>query len=246
MAARSRPSGTIPTIYWNSAAPEGGLLLAAVILLAGVAVITLLALFGINVDLALAALLAGEASPRFPAANNALAVALRDRGWVANLVLAICAVLVIARYLPKRVPSLPLRTFIYLGAAYLLGPGLLVNSILKSHWGRPRPAQLMDFGGSLPFVNWWDWGGACPGNCSFISGEAASAAWLFGPAMFVPSRWRPVAMLAAAAFYVLTSALRMAAGGHFLSDVMIAGLSSILILLALRPLFYPDGLPVTA
>jgi len=28
-----------------------------------------------------------------------------------------------------------------------LGPGLLVNTVLKDHWGRARPSQVTEFGG---------------------------------------------------------------------------------------------------
>jgi lipid A 4'-phosphatase len=217
----------------------GGLRIAAYVLLAIVALVTAITLIGPNIDLALARLFAAPGPTRFPAAGNSIVGALRDRGMVASVVCAGCVVLALLRYLPA-------RTAAYLTTAYLLGPGLLVNVILKSHWGRPRPAEVIEFGGALPFVNWWDPGGACPSNCSFISGEAAAAAWLFGPAMLAPRRWRPLTMSLAAAFFVLTSALRLAAGGHFLTDVVIAGLSSVLVLLALRPLFFPKAMRTDA
>lgn len=216
-----------------------GLQIAAYVLLAIVAVVTAITLIGPNIDLAVARLFAAPSAPRFPMAVNAVAASLRDHGMVAGVVCAGCVVLALLRYLPVRVAA-------YLTTAYLLGPGLLVNVILKSHWGRPRPGDVVEFGGTLPFVNWWDPGGACPSNCSFISGEAAAAAWLFGPAMLAPPQWRPLAMSFAAAFFVLTSALRLAAGGHFLTDVVIAGLSSVLVLLALRPLFFPKAMRTDA
>ncbi len=217
----------------------GGLRIAAYVLLAIVAVVTAITVVGPNIDLAVARLFAAPGPTHFPAAGNSVVGALRDRGMVAGVVCAGCVVLALLRYLPA-------RTAAYLTTAYLLGPGLLVNVILKSHWGRPRPAEVIEFGGTLPFVNWWDPGGACPSNCSFISGEAAAAAWLFGPAMLAPPRWRPLTMSLAAAFFVLTSALRLAAGGHFLTDVVIAGLSSVLVLLALRPLFFPKAMRTDA
>jgi lipid A 4'-phosphatase len=224
----------------------GGLRVAAYALLAIVAIVTAITLIGPNIDLAVARLFAAPGPTHFPAAGNSIASALRDRGMVSGIVCAACIVLAIVRFLPGRLPGMSVRAAAYLTTAYLLGPGLLVNAILKSHWGRPRPAEVIQFGGTLPFVNWWDPGGACPSNCSFISGEAAAAAWLFGPAMLAPPRWRPLAMSLAAAFFVLTSALRLAAGGHFLTDVVIAGLSSVLVLLALRPLFFPRAMRTDA
>jgi len=217
----------------------GSLRITACALLVIVLVVTAITLIGPNIDLAVAQVFAAPGPTRFPAASNSIARALRDHGMVASVVCAGCVVLALLRYLPA-------HTAAYLTTAYLLGPGLLVNVILKSHWGRPRPNEVTEFGGTLPFVNWWDPGGACPSNCSFISGEAAAAAWLFGPAMLAPPRWRPLTMSLAAAFFVLTSALRLAAGGHFLTDVVIGGLSSVLVLLALRPLFFPKAMRTDA
>jgi membrane-associated phospholipid phosphatase len=221
------------------AASDRGLRLVAIVLVASIAIVTAITLVGPNIDLALTRLFAAAEAPRFPAGRNALAAALRDRGMVAGIVCAGCVVLALTKYLPWRLPSLSHRAAGYLITAYLLGPGLLVNGILKAYWGRPRPGEVLEFGGSMPFVNWWNPGGACPSNCSFISGEAAAAAWLFGPAMLAPARWRPLAMWLAAAFFVLTAGLRVAAGGHFLTDVLIGGLSSVLVLLALHPVFWP-------
>jgi membrane-associated phospholipid phosphatase len=45
---------------------------------------------------------------------------------------------------------------------------------------------------------------------------------MFGPAMLVPAPWRAVAIGAAAAFTFTMSTLRVAAGGHFFTDVCLA------------------------
>ena len=36
----------------------------------------------------------------------------------------------------------------FLALALLLGPGLVVNTDFKSHYGRPRPRQDLDIGGT--------------------------------------------------------------------------------------------------
>ncbi len=64
----------------------------------------------------------------------------------------------------------------------LIGPVLLVNVILKEHWGRPRPVQTDIFGGALHFVEAGSLAGKCVSNCSFVSGEAASAGLAVLPA----------------------------------------------------------------
>jgi membrane-associated phospholipid phosphatase len=138
--------------------------------------------------------------------------------------------------LPWRLPSLSARTAAFLTLSLMLGPGLLANGILKPHWGRPRPIEVTQFGGNLTFVEWWNPTGACQSNCSFISGEASTAAWMFGPAMLVPEPWRGLAIGAAAVFTIVTSTARMAVGGHFFSDALFGALATILILLAMQKL----------
>jgi membrane-associated PAP2 superfamily phosphatase len=104
----------------------------------------------------------------------------------------------------------------------LLGPGLLVNPVLKDHWGRPRPRQIVQFGGSLQFHHPWERGEANTGK-SFPSGHAASAFYLAMP-FFVLRRRKPhlaMPVYAGAMVYgVLMGVARIAQGGHFASDIL--------------------------
>ncbi len=93
---------------------------------------------------------------------------------------------------------------------------------------------MNELGGSHAYVHWWDRRGTCLNNCSFASGEAAAAAWMFGPAMLAPPHWRAAAMAGAAVFTVTMSALRVAAGGHFVTDVVFGALVSLAVLLAVH------------
>jgi membrane-associated phospholipid phosphatase len=107
---------------------------------------------------------------------------------------------------------------------------VLTNLTFKSYWGRPRPVVVTEFNGPLEFVPWWDPRGACGRNCSFFSGEGATAFWTYAPAALTPPAWRPLAYVAATLFGVTTSVLRMAFGGHFFTDVAAAGLVSFLVI----------------
>jgi lipid A 4'-phosphatase len=113
--------------------------------------------------------------------------------------------------------------------AFLVGPGLVVNVFLKQHWGRPRPGSTDLFGGDLPFVAAGAWSDACPSNCSFVSGEAASAFWLLCLVPLWPAPSRGKAAVAIAAVACVTCGLRVAFGGHYLSDVVLGGLSSLVV-----------------
>jgi membrane-associated phospholipid phosphatase len=132
----------------------------------------------------------------------------------------------------------PARAAVFLTISLLLGPGLLVNVILKDNWSRPRPGNVAELGGAQPYVHWWDRHGTCRNNCSFASGEAAAAAWMFGPAMLAPPHWRAAAMASATAFTVTMSTLRIAAGGHFLTDVLFGALIALVVLLAVYKLVF--------
>ena len=120
------------------------------------------------------------------------------------------------------------RTVVFLALSLALGPTLLVNFGLKEYSGRPRPNQIQEFGGSREFRPWYKFDGACQNNCSFVSGEVSTAAWLVGPASLLPAPWKTPAMAGAVAIAAVTGILRMAFGGHFLSDVIFAILFTLL------------------
>lgn len=111
----------------------------------------------------------------------------------------------------------------------LIGPGLIVNVILKEHWGRPRPVSVTDFGGMMDFVQAGSFAGKCVSNCSFISGEAASAGWLLCLLIFVPQPARTGLFLPVIAISLLTPVMRLAFGGHFLSDIVLGWLMAVIV-----------------
>lgn len=87
----------------------------------------------------------------------------------------------------------------------------------------------MQFGGKHKFVPWWQPGGGCRSNCSFVSGEVSSAFWTLAPAALTPPPWRPLSYAAAIAFGLAVSVTRIIMGGHFLSDAVFAGVFTFLI-----------------
>lgn len=115
----------------------------------------------------------------------------------------------------------------------LVGPILLVNVWLKTFSGRPRPRQTNLFGGALDFVQASSFAGKCVSNCSFISGEAASAGWLLCLIFIIPQPMRALLAPPICAVSLLIPALRVAFGGHYLSDAVLGWLSSPVIFAAL-------------
>jgi lipid A 4'-phosphatase len=130
------------------------------------------------------------------------------------------------------------RAALFLAVTLALGPGVVTNLIFKDHWGRPRPIDVTEFGGSDPFTPWWDPRGPCPNNCSFIAGEPSGAFWTLAPAALAPPQWRPFAYGAALAFGAGIGLLRIAGGAHFFTDVVFAGVFMFLLVWTLHGLIY--------
>jgi lipid A 4'-phosphatase len=191
-------------------------------------------LFGIypELDLKLAALFYDPATRSFQLKFNTLASFARDAAmWIAwGLALPAIGALVAKLTRPERPLMMSGRAIVFLLVTLILSAGVLTNLTFKSYWGRPRPVVVTQFNGDQPFVAWWDPRGACARNCSFFSGEGATAFWTYAPAALTPPAWRPLAYAAATVFGVVTSVLRMAFGGHFFTDVAAAGLVTFLVI----------------
>lgn len=125
---------------------------------------------------------------------------------------------------PRRPGVMSSRSALFLVLSLALGPGLLVNGLLKEGWARPRPGMVTEFGGEYRFMPWWDPRGGCDSNCSFVSGETSSAVWMTAPAMLAPPPWRYAALGAAGLYSLVFAFIRLLAGGHFLSDVIFAAI----------------------
>src|SRR6201747_1512809 len=207
----------------------------------GLALVTGL-VFGIypELDLRLAALFYDAATKSFPLKSNTLAAFARDGAmWIAwGIALPAIGALVIKLARPDRPLKMSGRAIVFLLGTLILSAGILTNLTFKSYWGRPRPVVVTQFNGPQQFVPWWDPRGSCARNCSFFSGEGATAFWTYAPAALTPPAWRPLAYAAATVFGVATSALRMSFGGHFFTDVAIAGLVTFLVIWLIHGYIY--------
>lgn len=140
--------------------------------------------------------------------------------------------------LPRRPMLIEARAAVFLIATLALGPGILTNLLLKDHWGRPRPIDVSEFGGDYRFKPWWDPRGDCPNNCSFIAGEPSGGFWTLAPAALAPPPLEPLAYGTALAFGIGLGELRIAAGAHFFSDVVFAGVLTYLLIWLVHGLIY--------
>jgi len=146
--------------------------------------------------------------------------------WITWLILMVAALgAVWLRLFGRPLWRFDRNALIFLVAALAIGPGIVVNTVLKDHWGRARPNQIEAFGGTKQFTPAPLPADQCTRNCSFVSGHAALGFSLIGFAFLMPvGRWRDRAMIAALSFGALVGFARIASGHHFLSDVVDAGL----------------------
>ena len=113
----------------------------------------------------------------------------------------------------------PAAVLVLIGVA--VGPGLLANALFKDHWHHPRPRDLIEFGGPLHYVPSPLIG--TEGGASFPCGHC-SVGFMFAAGWWIWRRRRPVWAAASLAGGLALGALlgvgRMAAGAHFLSDIV--------------------------
>lgn len=175
---------------------------------------------------------------------------LRTLIWDLTLLMPLLA-LVLLLWARWRGPvlALPARLWGFVLLLYVIGPGILVNGILKAHWGRARPINVMEFGGTAQFTPAWQVTDQCAANCSFVSGEGAGTMAMVisvGLILFLlRGRLPKLAMRLGQAALLMALGFvgwqRVASGGHFLSDVLMSWL-----LIALIAAILARLLPIVA
>jgi lipid A 4'-phosphatase len=119
----------------------------------------------------------------------------------------------------KTIGSLTRKSFLYLLLVLAIGPGLLVNTVLKDNWGRARPDMTREFGGTERFTPAFVLSDACRKNCGFVSGHSAMAFYLMTPGFLFPGFRRRI-FTAGFLYGSSVGLVRIVQGGHFLSDVV--------------------------
>lgn len=156
---------------------------------------------------------------------------LRDQWWQKLLqnglgyFLAASLAVVIACYLRNKILRrshcvVDGRKVAYLLLVVLIGAGLIVNAGFKNNFGRARPRDVAEFGGTREFTPAFVPSQQCDTNCSFSSGDSAGA--FFSLALVMAFRRRRNWMIAAVALGAIVSFGRIAAGAHFFSDTVVS------------------------
>ncbi|MDQ1237958.1 MAG: lipid 4-phosphatase [Thermodesulfobacteriota bacterium] len=142
-------------------------------------------------------------------------------GEVPGILLLVGVLVALAGTLLDRVSFTWKKPCLVVVLTILLGPGLLVNGILKNGWGRPRPADITAFGGTFQYRDAWPPCISCSGK-SFTCGHCAIGfSMSSGAVLFLHNplaAWTVVALGMTYGF--LLGFGRLAQGGHFLTDVI--------------------------
>ena len=161
------------------------------------------------------------------------------RAFLPLLVIFMLFFPVVLNFLPKikkKFPNLIFRTtdifFIWASAAIL---SIVVNNVLKNGLGRSRPNDIVDFGGSGTFSSWIEYSTECASNCSFVSGDASVGFFIASFYYISKRKFYFFASLVVGMFLGLT---RVAAGAHFLSDILMAFIVVNLVLKILHMVYY--------
>lgn len=214
-----------------------------------VALVATAAVFSLwpGLDLAMAGLFYTPGAG-FPLERVPLLVTLRWTIWyLVEIGVALAFLGLILAAFRVRLLGLTWRVWGFATLLFLLGPGILVNGVLKSSWGRARPADVVQFGGAHQFTPALMPAHECASNCSFVSGEGSSSFALAIAALVVIGAvstrlspiWCRVLSVLAVAVALTGASLRVMAGRHFLSDTLFAALFVIAIALVLLRLIRP-------
>lgn len=199
-------------------------------------------LFGLypELDLKIAAYFYDATAKTFPMKASTWAEIARNAAMVVAWMFVLPALISLIVKLIRPVKPLMMsgRAMTFLLVTMLLSAIVLSNVVFKGYWGRPRPVLVTEFHGPLEFKPWWDPRGACPKNCSFFSGEGATAFWTYAPAALAPPAWRPLAYVGATVFGTLTGVWRMWFGGHFFTDVLFSGTLTFIVIWLVYALIY--------
>lgn len=190
--------------------------------LAATAVFGLLFWFVPGIDLAASRLFGGPDG--FPMADNTSWQMIRHALRILTDGTAIAALgFAVLAYTWRNLTPLRPKVLDFWFFAYILVPGLLVNSILKATSGRARPRNIIEFGGDAEFTQAFLWADQCNRNCSFVSGEgSAMAAFGILATLLFWRHLKRIHLILLWALCLFGALLRVAFGGHFLSDVLIA------------------------
>ena len=117
------------------------------------------------------------------------------------------------------------KILLFLTCVMAIGPGLIVNTILKDNWGRPRPRNIVEFGGNYQYEKPLEIDDSSKGK-SFPCGHASMGFYLMSFFFIFRNNKNKLAyvfLIIGIISGCLIGMARIVQGGHFASDVIWAG-----------------------
>ncbi|MDM7457549.1 MAG: phosphatase PAP2 family protein [Tepidimonas sp.] len=139
-------------------------------------------------------------------------------GWLMLLLAAL--VWVVPRW--RRRPAWR-RASCAVWAVALVANGLVIDLLLKEHWGRPRPRSVQAFGGPYAYYAVWEPAPTRIRNGSLPSGHAAAGFTLMAVGALASRRRWHWALGAGMVAGMVIGAARVLQGAHFPTDILVSG-----------------------
>ena len=122
------------------------------------------------------------------------------------------------------------KNILFIWSSLIISIIIIINILLKGLWGRARPNDVLQLGGSDVYSPWYKITDECLNNCSFVSGDASVGFSML--VLFFITR-KTIYCYLAVVLGSLLGLVRIAEGGHFLSDVvfsfLVVAISTILL-----------------
>ena len=106
--------------------------------------------------------------------------------------------------------------FVWISALLI---AVLINFVLKNLWGRARPVDTIIFDGEKIFTPWTFYSTQCLDNCSFVSGDA-SVGFFIACLYYVTNNNK--FLYFSIIVGLIIGVVRIGAGAHFLSDILMS------------------------
>jgi len=142
------------------------------------------------------------------------------------LVIGSALIYLLSFIIPKWKRARPYTLYLILTLA--IGSGFVTHALLKDHWGRPRPKQVIAFDGIQPFRPYYspNFLGQPEPSKSFPCGHCTMGFFFFAIG-FIGRRVQNRKLelfgwIVAIILGTMLSYTRIAMGGHFLSDVLVS------------------------
>jgi len=180
--------------------------------------IGIISFFGI--DIKIQSLLFNNISDPWSYGNFPLWILFYKYGQKIAVIIGVLSLVIflLSLFIKKMNPARNKALFLIL--VIIVAPGIIVQT-LKVTWGRPRPCEIINYGGTLEFKTPFEPNFALAGNTntgnSFPSGHAAVGFYTLALYFVFKKRWILVLTIL---YGTLMGFARMAQGAHFLSDIV--------------------------